>query len=90
MIDWAISHVPVKARGEAFLYIFVVLAFVLGFATNMLYKERVVTQIVHTHPTLQQMLGKPNASGTPADVASSYPSLICDLYASKKVIVCHP
>ena len=88
MIDWAIGHVPVKARGEAFLYIFVALAFVLGFATNLMYRSRYVTQIVHTHPSVSQLLGKPDQQVDGAQVNSALTGFVCDVY-QRGVVYCH-
>ena len=89
MIDWAINHVPVKARGEAFTYIFVGLAFVLGFATNLLYRSHTFTQVRVTHPSVSQLPGRPTTSVDGAQINQGLTGLTCDVYQTKRVVYCH-
>ena len=92
MIDWAVSHVPVKHRTDAFMYLFVVFAFALGFATNLLYREHVVTQVRVTHPGVKQLLGHPVQSVAGAQINQALTGLTCDVYASGqtlRALYCH-
>lgn len=86
MIDWAVGHVPVKYRADIFTYLFIGLAFGIGFATNMLYRTHYVTQIVHTHPGVSQILGKPTQSVDCAQVNAQLAGLTCDIYANGSVL----
>ena len=89
MIDWAIGHVPVKHRADVFTYLFIVAAFAVGFATNMLYREHVVTQVRVTHPSVSQLLGRPDQSVAGAQINQALTGLMCDVYQAKRVIYCH-
>ena len=89
MIDSALKHIPVLHRAPGFELIFVGLAFVLGFATNLLYREHVVTQVRVTHPSVSQLLGKPTQSVDGAQINQGLTGLTCDVYQTKRVVYCH-
>lgn len=90
MIDKAIGLVPVKARGEAFIWLFVILAFAAGFAANYERRAIVVTRHSVTRLSVEQQYGRPTQTVDGAQINQGLAGLTCAVYASRKTVICRP
>jgi len=83
-----VSHIAARHRSEALIWLLVVVAFTLGFLANFERRATVVTRTRVTHPSVAQLLGKPDQSVDGAQIGLAGDT--CDVYQAKRVVYCHP
>jgi hypothetical protein len=86
MIDAALERVPVEHRFNAVWILLALAVFTAGYAANMFQREHVVTRTVK----VERSWGTPSQSVPGVQVNSALSGLVCDVYASRKTVVCHP
>ena len=92
MIDWAISQLPGTHldHAEVATWLMFVMAAGVGLLIGVVcFHTHWVTRTRVTHPSVAQLLGRPDTSIPGTQINSQLTGIVCDIYQSKHIIYCH-